>query len=117
MLDDMNLKGAEGLRGKDVISVDGDKLGSISRIYYDKVTEVPLWFAVDTGLLGGKNLIVPVAGMELEDDTVKSPYPTNVIKEQPEVDLDDALTSESETMLSDYFGLGASGEHSPEELT
>jgi hypothetical protein len=107
MREDLNLKGVEQLGGRDLYASDGERLGTIDEIYYDRLSGVAAWFGFDTGLLPAKRLIVPVAGMSVEDDKVSIAYPSNVVAEQPEVELDDGLTSDAETLFSNYYGLGA----------
>ena len=103
-------QGIEKYIGKDLMSDDGEKVGTIDEFLKHRVTDVPEWIVVETGFLAGRKLVVPLAGSSFAEGHVEVPYPVNVIKEQPEVEAGETLPPEAESMLSAYFGLGASPE-------
>jgi len=91
----------------DLVSADGEKIGTIADLYYNRLTEVPAWMAVSAGFLSTRTLIVPVAGSSLEDGHVRTPYSKEVITEEPDVRAQQDLSPEAESTLGAYFGLGA----------
>ena len=109
MMPERQLQGAEKFLDRDVISADGKRIGTASRIIEGRVNEVPEWIVVDSGLLNRKHTIVPLAGAELRDDEVLSPFASDVIDAQPEVGNGDELSPEEEDALNRHFGLGPFG--------
>src|SRR5207244_12197485 len=109
MLQEPRPHGIEKYLGKDLVSGDGEKLGVIDRFVNNRLSDVPEWMVVETGLLGSRDLIVPVAGSSFDEGGVRVPYPKEVIIEEPDLEADEDITSEAESILNAYFGLGASG--------
>ena len=107
MMETPEPKGLERFVGRDLFASDGVKLGNVKAFYYHRLSGVAEWISVGGGFLNSKQVIVPVAGSEFEDDGVYVPYRSDLIKDEPEVELDDGLSSEGESLLSSYFGLGA----------
>jgi hypothetical protein len=101
-------QGVERLRGKDVFSEDGEKLGVIDEIHYDRLTEMPIWFVIGSGLLSTQQRIVPVAGMTYEDDRVLVPYTKAVVESEPEFSLTSGSPDpEAERRLLQHFELSS----------
>jgi uncharacterized protein (TIGR02271 family) len=93
--------------GHDVYDVDGDKIGEITDIYYDDVTQRPEWLTVKTGLFGSKKTFVPLQGSARygkDDDNLQVAYDKEFIKDAPKVDVDEHLTPEQEAELWRYYG-------------
>jgi hypothetical protein len=109
MMPERQLQGAEKFLDCDVISADGKRVGIASRIIEGRVNEIPAWIVVDSGLLNRKHTIVPIAGAELRDDQVFSPFASEVIEAQPQVGDGDIVSAEDEEALNRHFGLGPYG--------
>lgn len=93
--------------GHDVYDIDGDKIGEISGIFYDDVTQRPEWLTVKTGLFGTKTTFVPLQGSKRygeADDDLQVSYDKDLIKGAPKVDVDEHLTPEQEAELWQYYG-------------
>jgi hypothetical protein len=103
--------------GKTLIAGDGEAVGSIESLFYNRVSEIPEWFVVSTGFLGRQRFVVPIAGSEFENDSVRVPYPSELIRDEPDTEAEDELTAEGESILGAYFGLGVHEEHSSGQLT
>ena len=101
------LHGADKLLGKPVLTTSGEKLGTADHFINSRITDVPEWIVVESGLLGLKKLIVPVAGIVLDDDGVHIPYTSEQVRNEPESNPD-SLTPEMDDALNAHFGLGAS---------
>jgi hypothetical protein len=111
MLEEPGLKGMDKYLGKNVISSDGEKLGSVDEFHYNKLTGVAEWMVVGAGLLGLKRYIVPVAGAEFQDDGIHVPYTKEVLQQAPEIEIDEGLPPEADSILSAYYGLGTHAAH------
>ena len=109
MLQQPQSQGIDKYLGKDLVSSEGEKLGTVDSYLDDRLTEVPTWILVTSGLLSTRRFIVPLAGSEFEDDHIRAAYPIQVLTQEPEIDSKE-LTPESEAILQSYFGLGANTE-------
>ncbi|HEX5782668.1 MAG TPA: PRC and DUF2382 domain-containing protein [Solirubrobacteraceae bacterium] len=92
------------LRGQELRSSDGEKLGTIEEIYLDTDTDQPEWALVTTGMLGTKQSFVPLAEMRQEGDTVTVPYDKATVKDSPNVDPDGQLSEREEGELYRHYG-------------
>ena len=105
-------QGAEKFLDRDVVTSDGAKLGVASKLLKNRISEVAEWLVVESGLLGRKRYVVPLAGSELGDDIVVLAYKSDLVHAQPHAEPDDetdTLTAEGENALNVHFGLGANG--------
>ena len=97
--------------GHDVYDAAGAKLGEITDIYYDDVTNKPEWVEVKTGFVGGKRF-VPLQGAtryaggdDEHDDDLQVAYSEDFIKEAPKISSSgDHLTPAEEKELWDFYG-------------
>lgn len=95
-----NLKGAE------VRSADGAKVGKVNALFCDDDSREPEWIGLGTGFLGLKEAVVPVQGARVDGKRIVVPYDTEVIKHEPPFDeYDGVLSPESERSLRVYFSL------------
>jgi uncharacterized protein (TIGR02271 family) len=93
------------LRGQDLMSQDGDKLGTIEEIYLDTDTDQPEWALVTTGLFGTKQSFVPISGASSEGDSLTVPFDKATVKDAPKVDPDGQLSDREEQELYRHYGL------------
>ncbi|CAA9500474.1 MAG: hypothetical protein AVDCRST_MAG45-1275 [uncultured Solirubrobacterales bacterium] len=98
-------------RGREVVDVDGDRIGRLEEIYLDADTDEAHWAAVKTGLVGGKLSLVPLSEATERADHVAVPFDKRTVKGAPNVDSGAELTPEEESMLHRYYGTGASRPH------
>ena len=89
-----------------VVSSDGEKIGSIGQIYLDDNTGEPQWVTVKTGLLGISESFVPLDGATVSGGDVAVRYDKATIKDAPRVDADGSISSEEEEALYSYYRLG-----------
>jgi uncharacterized protein (TIGR02271 family) len=94
-----------GLRGQDLTSQDGDKLGTIEEIYLDTDTNQPEWALVTTGLFGTKQSFVPISSARSEGDSLTVPFDKATVKDAPKVDPDGELSRTEEQELYRHYGL------------
>lgn len=101
---------------RDVIDVDGDKIGTITDIFYDDVTGRPEWMKIKTGLFGGSRF-APIAGARLveegDDLRMQVSFGKDTVKNAPDVDMDNEgnevsdrehLSAAEEQMLYAHYG-------------
>src|SRR5687768_4254787 len=93
------------LRGQDLMSQDGDKLGTINEIYLDTETNQPEWALIATGLFGSKQSFVPISTAGREGDAVTVPFDKATVKDAPKVDPDGRLSESEEQELYRHYGM------------
>jgi uncharacterized protein (TIGR02271 family) len=97
------------LRGQDLMSQDGDKLGTIEEIYLDSDTDQPEWALITTGLFGTKQSFVPIRGASRHDDGLAVPFDKATVKDAPKIDPDGRLSESEEQQLYRHYGLDYGG--------
>ena len=93
-------------RNGNVLSADGDKIGSVGQVYADDADGQPTWVTVKTGLFGTSESFVPLQGARLEGDDIVVPYTKDQVKDAPRVDTDGHLEPTEEDRLYDHYGIG-----------
>jgi uncharacterized protein (TIGR02271 family) len=92
-------------RGREVVSSDGDKIGTLEEIYLDAESGEPEWAAVTTGFFGTKQTFVPLAQAEPQGGRVTVPYSKDQVKDAPSIDPDGELSQDDEARLYRHYGL------------
>jgi uncharacterized protein (TIGR02271 family) len=91
--------------GDDAYDRNGDKVGGIDQIYYDDATGRPEWLAVRTGWFGTKVTMAPIAGSTVEaDGGLRLAYDKDLIKDAPNLDVEDHLSEDDERTLYSHYG-------------
>jgi uncharacterized protein (TIGR02271 family) len=90
-------------RGQDLLSNDGEKIGTIEEIYIDSQTEQPEWALVKTGLFGGKGTFVPLSQANPTGDGVQVPYEKSHVKDAPNIEPDGELSRSEERTLYEHY--------------
>lgn len=101
-------------RRTDVIGQDGEKLGTLGRIYLDDRTDVPNFATVNTGLFGLKEHFFPLSDARTSSDGLEVPFTKEDVKGAPTIEPDGHLSQDDEKLLYDYYsqpGLGAGSLH------
>ncbi|MET8885246.1 PRC and DUF2382 domain-containing protein [Streptomyces rubiginosohelvolus] len=105
------------LDGLTVYDNDGEKVGSVGRVYVDDDTGKPDWVTVKTGLFGMKESFVPLAGARRVGSDLHVAHPKESVKDAPRVDADAHLSVAEEEELYRHYGLsrksGNLGENRP----
>jgi uncharacterized protein (TIGR02271 family) len=107
MASTMTIEQMQQLRGADVISSEGETIGTVEEIFMDYETHLPEWVGIGSGFLGTKRVLVPVEGATLGDESLTVPYSKEQVSGSPEVDSDE-ISQELERDLYAYYGLGYS---------
>ncbi|MFD7067810.1 PRC and DUF2382 domain-containing protein [Streptomyces sp. NPDC059913] len=93
------------LDGLTVYDTDGEKVGTVGRVYVDDNTGRPDWITVKTGLFGMKESFVPLAGARRVGSDLHISHPKTRVKDAPRVDADAHLSVAEEEELYDHYGL------------
>ena len=93
-------------RDGNVLTTDGDKIGSIGQVYVDDDSDQPTWVTVKTGLFGTSESFVPLEGARLEGSDILVPYTKDQVKDAPRVDNDGHLEPADEDRLYEHYGMG-----------
>ena len=96
-------------RNGNVVSTDGDKIGSIGQVYADDTDGQPSWVTIKTGLFGTSESLVPLEGARLEGEDIVVPFTKDQVKDAPRVDVDGHLEPSEENRLYDHYGLSGGG--------
>lgn len=107
-----------------VYDAEGEKIGSVSRVYLRDETGKPSWITVKSGFFGLRESLVPMGGVDIGGDELRVPFSKDVIKGAPQVDADDHLSPAEEEELHSYYrghgwnagAVGAEGERHDREL-
>lgn len=111
----MTVEELTDLRGGDVYSEDGGRIGRVDEVYVDRETGEPEWIGLGTGFLRSKRVLVPVAGASVREDGVWVHYPKSTVKDAPDVNEGD-VDQETERALYEYYGLSYSERRSDTQL-
>ena len=103
---------ATDLRGLELYSNDGKKIAEVEDVFLDDHTGGPEWLRLGVGLLGMKDVLVPLEAVTREGDKLVVSYSSDKIKDAPSID-GDYVSPEEESELYRYYGLAAV---SPSEL-
>jgi PRC-barrel domain protein len=92
--------------GKTLFDDDGNKIGKIGTIFLDDASGRPEWVTVSTGLFGTNESFVPAAGASVRDDGLSVPYSKDLVKDAPNVEVDQGrLSTDEEANLYRYYGV------------
>ena len=108
----------QDVRGFDVYDINGDKIGSVEDLYFDRETHVARFFDVSTGgflKMGKKHLLIPVEEFTRdasEEDRVRVNHDRDKVLGSPEFDLNVVPDINLQRSVYGYYG-----RHYPEEGT
>jgi uncharacterized protein (TIGR02271 family) len=92
-------------QGANVLSGDGEKIGSIGQVFVDNEAGQPSWVTVRTGLFGMSESFVPLEGARVEGNDIVVPYNKNQVKDAPRIDADRPLEPAEEDRLYQHYRL------------
>lgn len=84
---------------------EGEKVGTAGRVFTDSEGGDPTFVAVNTGLFGMSETIVPLAGARMKGEELHLEYTKEQIKDAPRIDEDGELSSSEEDRLYSHYGL------------
>ena len=95
--------------GGNVVSADGQKIGSIGQVYVDDSTGEPSFVTVKTGLFGTAESFVPLQDATVTGGDIRVAYNKQEVKDAPRVDPDGRLEPAEEQRLYAHYGLSSRG--------
>lgn len=90
------------MNGLAVRDVHGNKLGEVTDFYFDVPTSEPEWLVIASGLLDKKSVLVPMEGLQRDEEGLMTPYPKDTIMDAPAVDAA-AIDAETEAALYQHY--------------
>jgi uncharacterized protein (TIGR02271 family) len=91
-----------------ILSADGDKIGSLGQVYADDDNGQPTWVTARTGLFGTSESFIPLEGARLEGSDIVVPYRKDQVKDAPRVDAEGHLDPSEEDRLYEHYQLDGS---------
>lgn len=88
-----------------VVDRDGSEIGKVKQIFLNDNTAEPTWVTVKAGFLGMKEIFIPLAGANVEGNSIRVPYDEATVKDAPTPDADGHLAPEQEDELYSYYGV------------
>ena len=88
------------------LASDGEYVGDVQAIFYDRDTGEPEWIAIRTGFVPSKRVLVPTDGVEQDGESIRLPFGRTAIEESPGVEGDE-IAPETEVLLYEHYGLEA----------
>ncbi len=92
----LNIEQIVDWRGQDVFDSDGERLGKLDEVYYDRDSGEPVIASIKSGLLGRHSALVPLVGATAGRDYVRVAFATEKVKSTE--DLEIALTLSADTL-------------------
>jgi sporulation protein YlmC with PRC-barrel domain len=91
------------LRGVELYSQDGESVGTVDEIFLDRDTGAPEWAGIKKrGLIGTKWTPIPLAGVTLEGNEIRTPYSTAQIDNAPQVAGREITDPEEDALYAHY---------------
>lgn len=88
-----------------VLDRNGDKIGKVEELYYERDGEPPEWALVHTGLLGTKKSFVPLQGATPAGEDIRLPIERVQVKAAPRAQKEDELSEAEEQRLFEHYGI------------
>jgi Protein of unknown function (DUF2795)/PRC-barrel domain len=106
---------AKALQGQPVLSAEGEKIGEVEAVLYDKATGKPEWLSVQRGLLGRDRRILPFRNAERGGDGIRTPYSAAQVEAAPAFEGTE-ISQTFERRLASHYGVQYSEARSPTGL-
>jgi hypothetical protein len=95
----------EHVKDAEVISGDGQPVGTVEGIYLDESTRGPEWALINTPWVGKRDTFVPVREATFEQGALRVPYSREQLQGAPTIDPDGTLSEQEEAELYSYYGI------------
>jgi hypothetical protein len=102
-------------RGRDVVSADGQRIGTLESVYVDTATDEPSFATVTLGLPTRRRLVfVPLDDARVGPSYLKVAHPKDQVRDAPWIGTDGELLATDEPAVFDHYHLayapGSGGE-------
>ena len=91
--------------GRTLKDRDGDQLGKIDALYFDKKTDNLDWALVNPGPVGSKAMFVPLAGAAGRGEHVVVQVEAAQVRDAPKIDPEQELSEQQEVELFRHYGV------------
>ena len=108
---------ARDLPGRKVYDLEGQKIGTAASLYVSDRSGAAEWVTVKTGLLGGKESFVPLAGARTDEAGLHVRTRKDVVKDAPQAGDDGHLSDQEIMDLYRHYGLQPGAAVPPGETT
>lgn len=88
----------------EVYGSDEEKIGTVDALYVTQGSDDPSFVTVNTGWFSSSSFI-PLAEADIQDDKIIVPFTKDKVKDAPNVEADEELSSEEEDRLYSYYNL------------
>ena len=96
----------QGLVGRTLVGIDGQKIGRIDAIYVNKATGEPEWVAINLGgLMATKHGFAPVTQVTAEGDRAVVAFEKKHVKQAPTTKSEGVLSPDENEALYSYYGI------------
>jgi sporulation protein YlmC with PRC-barrel domain len=103
--DDVELNVAEW-HGKQLVDIDGEKIGKLEDVYVDVETDVPQFATVKEGFIGRHLTFVPLGGIKVGPDELQVAVTKAQVQAAPNLEQHgEELSQEDESALYHHFEL------------
>jgi hypothetical protein len=92
-------------RGKDLLDRDGEKIGKLEDVYVDTDTDTEQFGTVKEGVIGRHLTFVPLQGVTVSPEFVKTTVAKADVKEAPNLTTDGDLSAVDEEGIYRHYGL------------
>lgn len=104
MSERVTMKSIIEARGAPVYDAEGEQIGAVEVVFYDRNTGEPEWVAVGTGFFGRKRVLVPLRSARLSREGLHVPYSKDHVRDSPDIDSDE-ISEATERELHSYYQL------------
>ncbi|GAA2173001.1 hypothetical protein GCM10009784_05650 [Arthrobacter parietis] len=93
----------EELQAATAWDASGEKLGNVTQVHLDGLSNEPAWVTVGLGLLNTREHFVPLAGARIDGENLYVAVSKDAIKDSPDFTVEEGLTADQEASLRDYY--------------
>jgi len=93
----------QNMIGRNVVDVDGSKIGKVGQIYLDDQSGQPVWVTVSTGLFGTKESFAPLYASAIVGDALRLAVSKDLVKDAPNVEADGRTSDEENDALYRHY--------------
>ena len=93
-------------QGRDLVAVDGQRIGKLEDVYVDVETDEPQFGTVKEGFIGRHLTFVPLTGITIGPDNLQVPVSKEQVKQAPNIALQGGeLSQADESALYHHYQL------------
>jgi sporulation protein YlmC with PRC-barrel domain len=93
-------------QGKQLVDIDGDKIGKLEDVYVDVETDEPMFGTVKEGMIGRHLTFVPLSGTTIGPDNLQVTVSKDQVQAAPDIGSEgDELSQADESSLYHHYQL------------